>query len=79
MNELYFEGWGYLKTNETNKEKAMDKLMKILSHEGFDFVFDKVELRNEDGEEIIEEEYRRKINECFTIFRDLSRCYRICR
>ncbi|EGC01596.1 hypothetical protein [Ruminococcus albus] len=56
MNELYFEGWGYLKTNETNKEKAMDKLMKILSHEGFDFVFDKVELRNEDGEEITEEE-----------------------
>lgn len=55
MNELYFEGWGYLKTNEANKEKAMDKLMEILSNEGFDFVFDKVELRNEDGEVIDQE------------------------
>lgn len=52
MNELYFEGWGYLKTNEANKEKAMNKLMEILSNEGFDFVFDKVELRNKDGEVI---------------------------
>ena len=52
MNELYFEGWGYLITTETNREKAIDKLMEILSHEGFDFNFGKIELRNEKGEEI---------------------------
>ena len=50
MNELYFEGWGYLKTSETDMNKALDRLMEILTHEGFDFVFDKVQLRNEDGE-----------------------------
>ncbi len=52
MNELYFEGWGYLITAETNREKAIDKLMEILSHGGFDFNFKKIELRNEKGEEI---------------------------
>lgn len=52
MNELYFEGWGYFKTSETDINKALDRLMKILTHEGFDFVFDKVQLRNEDGKVI---------------------------
>lgn len=52
MNELYFEGCGYFKTSETDTNKALDRLMEILTHEGFDFVFDKVQLRNEDGEVI---------------------------
>jgi len=52
MNELHFEGWGYFKTSEVDTDKALDRLMEILTHEGLDFVFDKVELRNEDGEVI---------------------------
>lgn len=52
MNELYFEGWGYFKTDADNRDKALDKLMEILAHEGLDFTFEKVQLRNEDGEVI---------------------------
>lgn len=52
MNELHFEGWGCFKTNETDTNKALDRLMEILTHKCFDFVFDKVQLKNEDGEVI---------------------------
>lgn len=49
-NELYFEGYGYFMTEEKDEDKALDKLMEILEHEGFDFIFNKIELRNENGE-----------------------------
>lgn len=49
MNELYFEGWGYFKTDETTADKALDKLMEVLAHEGLEFNFEKVQLRNEDA------------------------------
>ena len=52
MNELYFEGYGYFKTNEKNADKALDKMMEILSKEGFEFIFEDFELRNENGEKI---------------------------
>lgn len=48
LNELYFEGWGYFLTNETDKFKALNKLMEILSKENLDFIFENAELRKED-------------------------------
>ena len=55
MNELFFDGWGYLATNETNVNKALDRLMEIMSHEGLDFVFEKIQLRDKAGNVLDEE------------------------
>ena len=55
LNRLFFDGWGYLLTNETDVNKALDKLMQILAHEGLDFSFDKIQLRDKEGN-ILDEE-----------------------
>ena len=52
MNELYFEGYGYFKTNESDAQAALDRLMEVLAQNNLDFIFEKIELRNEDGEKI---------------------------
>lgn len=55
MNRLFFDGWGCLLTNETDVNKALDKLMQILAHEGLDFSFDEIQLRDKEGN-ILDEE-----------------------
>ena len=52
MNELYFEGWGYFETGETDIDKVRDRFKEILAREGIDFEFNYYQLKNEDGEVI---------------------------
>ena len=52
MNELYFEGWGYFKSSETDIDKVRDRFKEILTREDIDFEFNYYQLRNEDGKVI---------------------------
>ena len=52
MNEIYFTGYGYLKVDTDNYDKAVDILLKALADVGVEFNMDEMELRDENGCEI---------------------------
>ena len=55
MNEIYFNGYGYFKTDADNYDDAMSKFLDAASQAGIEIEINKAELRDEDGE-IIEQE-----------------------
>lgn len=54
MNELYFEGYGYFRTETDKYDKAMDEFLEAAEKAGIEIIIEKAELRNEDGEVIDE-------------------------
>lgn len=52
MNEIYFEGHGYLKIDTDSFEDAEQKLNDVFADAGIDLEYDVLELRDENGNEI---------------------------
>lgn len=56
MNQVYFGGYGCFKVNTDDFDKAEDELLIALADAGIDFILDLIELQDEDGNEIEQEE-----------------------
>ncbi|MBQ5990519.1 MAG: hypothetical protein IJL67_13625 [Oscillospiraceae bacterium] len=51
MNTLYFKGYGYFKTQNTNLFEAIDELKKTIQHEGLEIEFNMIELQKREYKE----------------------------
>lgn len=52
MNEIYFNGYGYFKTDADNYDDAMSKFLEAASQAGIEIEINEAELRGEDGKTI---------------------------
>lgn len=52
MNEIYFNGSGYLKVNTDDFEKAENILLKALADANIEFYLTEIELRDKEGNPI---------------------------
>ena len=48
MNKLFFDGYGYYKTEETALNRALDGLMETIQHECLEFIFERIEIQKYD-------------------------------